>query len=79
MDESEESSDSDEIQIDNEPQIDFPEEEDDEKKVYVDIKHDVYSWGRGYHGQLGLRHLKTVQWVPKKVKIKRDPRFQESE
>jgi alpha-tubulin suppressor-like RCC1 family protein len=58
-----------------EPAVDVPDEDVDEKQVYVDIKHDVFSWGRGYHGQLGLRNLKTVQWTPKKVKIKRDPRF----
>lgn len=45
----------------------------------VDIKHEVYSWGRGYHGQLGHRDLKIVQWAPKLVKIKKDMRFKDED
>ena len=47
--------------------------------MVVDIKHDIYAWGRGYHGQLGLKNLKVIQWVPQKVRIRRDPRFKEED
>lgn len=45
----------------------------------IDINHELYGWGRGYHGQLGLKDLKVVQWVPKKIKIKKDPRLKEED
>lgn len=45
----------------------------------ISISHELYSWGRGYHGQLGHKDAKNVQWTPLKVKIKRDPRVQDSE
>jgi len=47
--------------------------------VTIDIQHEVFTWGRGYHGQLGLRDVKNVQWVPKKVRIKKDPRLQDED
>lgn len=53
------------------------EEGDGGDKARVDVKHDVYAWGRGYHGQLGLRDLKLVQLTPKRVRIRRFPALQE--
>ena len=47
--------------------------------VTIDINHEVYSWGRAYNGQLGLRDCKNVQWTPKKVHIKKDPRLQDED
>lgn len=49
------------------------------KVIVVDIRHDLYGWGRGYHGQLGLRDLKVVQWLPTRVKLKKDPRFKDED
>lgn len=46
-----------------------------DKVIIKDIKHDLFGWGRGYHGQLGLKELKVVQWSPKKIKLKKDPRL----
>ena len=39
----------------------------------------MYSWGRGYHGQLGHKDHKNVQWTPKKVKIRKDPRLKDED
>lgn len=50
-----------------------------DKVVVKDIRHELYGWGRGYHGQLGLKELKVVQWYPKKVKLKKDPRFKQED
>ena len=52
-------------------------EDDGGEKMKIDVKHDVFAWGRGYHGQLGLRDLKLVQLTPKRVKIRRFPALQE--
>lgn len=44
-------------------QMEVAEEKYDEngQKVRIEnIKHDIYGWGRGYHGQLGLKDLKVV-------------------
>jgi alpha-tubulin suppressor-like RCC1 family protein len=49
------------------------------KVIVVDIRHELYGWGRGYHGQLGLRDLKVVQWLPTRVKLKKDPRFKDDD
>lgn len=57
----------------------YGDDDGKEKAVVVDVKHDVYAWGRGFQGQLGLKNLKIVQWAPKKVRIRRDPRLQDSE
>lgn len=46
-----------------------------DKVIIKDIKHELFGWGRGYHGQLGLKELKVVQWYPKKIKLKKDPRL----
>jgi hypothetical protein len=31
-----------------------------EKRVIVEVKHDLYTWGRGYQGQLGHKDLKVA-------------------
>ena len=50
-----------------------------DKVIIKDIKHELFGWGRGYHGQLGLKELKVVQWYPKKIKLKKDPRLKQEE
>ena len=58
------------------PDANMEKEDDTGQKIKIEnIKHDIYGWGRGYHGQIGLKDLKVVQWEPAKIKIKRDPRF----
>ena len=55
--ESEEEKDQDKVQME------LPEDKYDEtgQKIKIEnIKHDIYGWGRGYHGQLGLKDLKVV-------------------
>jgi hypothetical protein len=32
-------------------------EEKDEKVKTIDIQHEIWSWGRAYHGQLGIKDL----------------------
>jgi len=55
------------------------EDEIKEKVIIKDIKHELYGWGRSYHGQLGLNQQKLVQWTPKKIRLKNDLRFKEDE
>ena len=62
-----------------ERELALADEEKGAEKGGVDIRHDVYAWGRGYHGQLGLKDLKLVQLTPKRVKIRRFPQLQESD
>lgn len=50
-----------------------------DKVIIKDIKHELFGWGRGYHGQLGLKELKVVQWYPKKIKLKKDPRLKQED
>lgn len=49
------------------------------KEKVVDIEHEVFTWGRGYQGQLGHKQGKNVQWTPLKVRIKNDPRLQDED
>lgn len=45
----------------------------------IDIKQDLYGWGRSYQGQLGLRKQVLVQWVPVKIPIMQDPRMSDED
>lgn len=45
---------------DNDDPQNIPEPTKDGAGKY-EIRHEVYAWGRGYHGQLGLKNMKMVQ------------------
>lgn len=55
--------------------IDYDESKE---KKFFDITHELWGWGRGYHGQLGFKDTQ-VKWLPAKIPMKKDPRFKKED